>query len=66
MLNLALVDVGAGTSDICITKEGSVIAYGMIPIAGDELTMAIVDKYLVDFDTAEAIKNAGAGRKRRN
>jgi cell division ATPase FtsA len=64
MLNLALVDVGAGTSDICITKEGSVIAYGMIPIAGDELTMAIVDKYLVDFDTAEAIKmQAQAGKE---
>ena len=27
MLNIALVDVGAGTSDISITKEGSIIAY---------------------------------------
>ena len=37
MLNIALVDVGAGTSDISITKDGSIIAYGMIPKAGDEL-----------------------------
>ena len=34
MLNMALVDVGAGTSDISITKEGTITAYGMIPVAG--------------------------------
>ncbi|MCR5545560.1 MAG: pilus assembly protein PilM [Lachnospiraceae bacterium] len=56
MLNIALVDVGAGTSDICITKDGSIIAYGMIPYAGDELTEVIVQHYLVDFATAEQIK----------
>ncbi len=53
MLNIALVDVGAGTSDISITREGSIIAYGMIPYAGDELTELIVQQYLVDFQTAE-------------
>ena len=58
MLNLALVDVGAGTSDISITKEGSITAYGMIPEAGDELTEVIVQKYLVDFKTAEVMKLA--------
>lgn len=56
MLNIALVDVGAGTSDICITRDGSIIAYGMIPFAGDELTEVIVQAYLVDFATAEQIK----------
>lgn len=56
MLNIALVDVGAGTSDICITKDGSIIAYGMIPYAGDELTEVIVQHFLVDFATAEKIK----------
>ncbi len=56
MLNIALVDVGAGTSDISITKEGSIVAYGMIPYAGDELTELIVQHYLVDFKTAEDIK----------
>ena len=58
MLNIALVDVGAGTSDISITKDGSIIAYGMIPSAGDEITEAIVQHYLVDFKTAEYIKLA--------
>lgn len=56
LLNIALVDVGAGTSDISITKDGSIIAYGMIPHAGDELTELIVQHYLVDFKTAEHIK----------
>lgn len=58
MLNIALVDVGAGTSDISVTRDGSIIAYGMIPLAGDELTELIVQHYLVDFKTAERIKLA--------
>ncbi|SFQ03794.1 cell division protein FtsA [Lachnospiraceae bacterium XBB1006] len=56
LLNIALVDVGAGTSDISITKDGSIIAYGMIPHAGDEITELLVQHYLVDFKTAEHIK----------
>lgn len=58
MLNIALVDVGAGTSDISITRDGSIIAYGMIPFAGDELTEVLVQHYLVDFKTAEKMKLA--------
>ncbi len=56
LLNIALVDVGAGTSDISIVKEGSITAFGMIPLAGDELTEAIAKAYLVDFETAEKAK----------
>lgn len=56
MLNMALVDVGAGTSDISITKDGMITAYGMIPVAGDSLTDIIVQHCLVDFETAEQIK----------
>nr|WP_315104059.1 cell division FtsA domain-containing protein [uncultured Catonella sp.] len=56
LLNIALVDVGAGTSDICITNDGCVIAYGMIPHAGDEITEIIARLCLVDFNTAEQIK----------
>ncbi len=63
LLNIALVDVGAGTSDICITKDGSISAYGMIPVAGDELTEVLVKEYLVDFATAEKIKLASGKRK---
>lgn len=59
MLNIALVDVGAGTSDICITKDGCIVAYGMIPCAGDSLTEVIARECLVDFETAEKIKRGG-------
>ena len=60
LLNICLVDVGAGTSDICITKDGSIVAYGMIPLAGDEITEKIAKNYLVDFNTAETIKIAAS------
>ncbi|MDF2820164.1 MAG: cell division protein FtsA [Clostridiales bacterium] len=56
LLNIGLVDIGAGTSDISLTKAGSVVAYGMLPIAGDEITESIMDKYLLEFKTAEQIK----------
>lgn len=63
MLNMALVDVGAGTSDISITKDGTITAYGMIPVAGDSLTDIIVQHCLVDFDTAERIKRQAGERE---
>ncbi|WP_062110198.1 cell division protein FtsA [Bacillus niameyensis] len=55
-LNVALVDIGAGTSDIAITNEGTVIAYGMVPTAGDEITEAVSDELLLDFPDAEQAK----------
>jgi cell division protein FtsA len=58
LLNLALVDIGAGTSDIALTKDGSVIGYAMVPVAGDEITEKISQHYLVDFNTGEKIKIA--------
>ena len=63
LLNIALVDVGAGTSDISIVKDGSIIAFGMIPLAGDEITEAIARKYLLDFETAEQVKMTVAKKK---
>ncbi|KJS75841.1 MAG: hypothetical protein JL56_06910 [Desulfotomaculum sp. BICA1-6] len=58
LLNLAMVDIGAGTSDIAITRDGSIVAYGMVPIAGDEITEPIMEKLLVEFSEAEKIKRA--------
>lgn len=56
LLNIALVDIGAGTSDIAISQKERISAYGMVPIAGDEITEAIAQEYLVDFNEAERIK----------
>jgi cell division protein FtsA len=55
-LNLVLIDIGAGTSDIAITQKGTVIAYDMVPTAGDEITEALSEVYLLDFPTGEAVK----------
>lgn len=63
-LNLVLVDIGAGTSDVAITRNGSVIAYGMVPLAGDEITEAISQHFLLDFNVAESVKRqASAGEE---
>ncbi|SHH60236.1 cell division protein FtsA [Caloranaerobacter azorensis DSM 13643] len=56
LLNLALVDIGAGTSDIAITKDGTIVAYAMTSIAGDEITEQIAKTYLLDYDAAEKLK----------
>ena len=58
LINIALVDIGAGTSDIAIAKDGSVVAYAMATTAGDEITEEIIRTYLVDFNTAEALKQS--------
>ncbi len=58
LLNLAMVDIGAGTADIALTRDGAVSGYTMATVAGDEITEAIIRKCLVDFDTAEVIKLA--------
>ena len=64
MLNLALVDVGAGTSDICVTNDCSITAYGMLPIAGDDITEIIAQHCLVDFNQADEIKIAASHNDR--
>ena len=56
LLNIAMIDVGAGTSDISVTSDGSVAAFGMIPCAGDTLTESLARQCLIDFATAEQIK----------
>lgn len=56
LLNVALVDIGAGTSDIAITKDGTISAYAMTSTAGDEITELLSKTYLLDFDTADRVK----------
>ncbi|MGC8971093.1 MAG: cell division FtsA domain-containing protein [bacterium] len=57
-LNIVLLDIGAGTSDIAISKDGTILGYGMVPFAGDEITESIMRSLLVDFSTAENIKKS--------
>lgn len=60
-LNIALVDIGAGTSDIAISEGGTVRGYGMVPVAGDQITDIICQTYLVEFMTGENIKRQLSG-----
>src|SRR5699024_6433141 len=55
-LNVALIDIGAGTSDLAISNDGTIIAYGMVPVAGDEITEKVSDHFLLDFKLAEQLK----------
>lgn len=56
MLNLVMVDIGAGTSDIAACVDGSVTGFTMATLAGDEITETIMKEYLVDFKSAESMK----------
>lgn len=62
LLNIALVDVGAGTSDIAVADKGSICGYTMATVAGDEVTERLMQEFLVDFSMAEQMKfSAAAG-----
>ncbi len=56
LLNLALVDIGAGTSDIALIKDKSIFGYAMVPSGGDKLTETIATSFLIDFSRAETVK----------
>lgn len=54
--NIALVDIGAGTSDIALTRGGTMVGYDMVPVAGDEITEALAENFLLDYDSGEILK----------
>ncbi|MGN0687297.1 MAG: cell division protein FtsA [Oscillospiraceae bacterium] len=58
LINIALCDIGAGTSDVAASRDGSIVAYGMATVAGDEITESLMKTLLVDFNTAERIKTS--------
>jgi len=55
-LDLALIDMGAGTSDVAIVREGKIVAYRMLPLAGDEITETLARELFTGIDEAERIK----------
>ena len=56
LLNLVLADIGAGTTDIAVCRDGAVVGYTMATIAGDEITEELMRRYLIPFSTAERMK----------
>ena len=59
-LNIILVDIGAGTSDLALAREGLVFAYGMVAEAGDEVTEAVAEGLLTEFSAAEKLKRCAS------
>ena len=55
-LGVCLVDIGAGTSDIAIFKEGAIQHTSVIPIAGDQVTNDIAISLRTPTSSAEEIK----------
>ncbi len=56
LLNLVLADIGAGTTDIAVCRDGAVVGYTMATVAGDEITEELMRRYLIPFATAERMK----------
>lgn len=56
LLNLVLADIGAGTTDIAVCRDGAVVGYTMATIAGDEITEELMRRFLIPFATAERMK----------
>jgi len=57
-LGVCLVDIGGGTTDIAIIKNGSIQHTAVIPIAGDHITNDIAVAFRTPTQSAEDIKIA--------
>jgi len=56
-----LIDIGGGTTDIAIIKNGSIQHTAVVPIAGDQITNDIAVAFRTPMQSAEDIKiNYGA------
>ena len=57
-LGVCLVDIGGGTTDIAVYKQGAIRHTGVIPIAGDQITNDIAVAFRTPTQYAEEIKVA--------
>lgn len=55
-LGVALVDIGGGTTDLAIFKEGSILFTSVLPIGGDHLTNDLAIGLRTPLSSAEKIK----------
>jgi len=54
--SVAIVDIGAGTTDLTIVKDGIPRFTRIIPIAGTHMTTTVSDQLLISFAEAEELK----------
>ncbi|MDP2930971.1 MAG: cell division protein FtsA [Chloroflexota bacterium] len=55
-VGVILADIGGGTTDICVFKDGSIWHTAVLPVAGYQLTRDIAIGLGVPFDVAEEMK----------
>ena len=55
-MGVVLADIGGGTTDICVFREGSIWHTGVIPVAGYQLTRDIAIGLGIPFEVAEEMK----------
>ena len=55
-LGVCLMDIGGGTTDIAIFKDGQILTTKVIPIGGDHVTIDIAHELKTPIDSAEEIK----------
>jgi cell division protein FtsA len=53
---VALVDIGGGTTDICIFDSGKIVHTAIIPIGGDRITQDLQEAFGILKDQAEEVK----------
>jgi len=55
-MGVLLLDVGAGSTEVAVFRDGSILAYDFIPIGGDFITNDIAIGLRIPFMQAEEIK----------
>jgi len=53
---VALIDIGGGTSDLAVYKNGEIVHTAVIPIGGATVTGDIRDKFGITYEQAESMK----------
>ncbi|MBK3331510.1 cell division protein FtsA [Persephonella atlantica] len=55
-MGIAVIDIGAGTTDVAVYKDGSIEYVKSFPIGGNQVTMDIAHRFKVSKDEAESLK----------
>jgi len=55
-MGIAVLDIGAGTTDIAVYKDGSIEFIKSLPVGGNQVTMDIAHRFKVSKEEAENLK----------
>jgi cell division protein FtsA len=51
-----MIDIGAGTSDFILYRDGMIAAVGSIPVAGEHISQDIASAFQISYQQAEKLK----------